>query len=180
MQSVDNFLLAMGLNVDSAALGMSLALVAQRSDKSFAFKWSLYFGGFQGLMFFLGYFGFSLVSFLHLYSHFMAGSVFLVLGLKLLVPAYYGKEESVSVPGSFLSTVFFSASISVDAFFSSVAGLKHDMVSVLSLAILIALVGFMLTFISIHFAGRIRPSERRASMVAGGFLLIFLGVKSFL
>ena len=180
MQSVDNFLLALGLNVDSAVLGMSLALVAQRSDKSFAFKWSLYFGGFQGLMFFLGYFGFSLLSFLHPYSHFLAGSVFLVLGLKLLVPAYYGKEESVSLPQSFMSSVLFSLSISVDAFFSSVAGLKHDLMGVLSLSWLIALVGFVLTFISVLFAGRIRPSERRASMVVGGFLLIFLGVKSFL
>lgn len=180
MQSVYNFLLALGLNVDSAVLGMSLALVAQRSDQGFAFRWSLYFGGFQGLMFFLGYFAFSLVSFLHPYSHFIAGSVFLVLGLKLLVPAYFGKEESVTVPESFFSSVLLSASISVDAFFSSVAGLKHDLVSVLSLASLIALVGFVFTFVSIHFAGRIRPSERRASLVVGGFLLIFLGVKSFL
>ncbi len=180
MQSVDNFLLALGLNVDSAVLGMSLALVAERSDKGFAFKWSLYFGGFQGLMFFLGYFGFSLLSFLHPYSHFLAGSVFLVLGLKLLVPAYYGKEESVSLPESFMSSVLFSLSISVDAFFSSVAGLKHDLVSVLSQTWLIALVGFMLTYISVIFAGRIRSSERRASMVVGGFLLIFLGVKSFI
>lgn len=180
MQSVDNFLLALGLNVDSAVLGMSLALVAERSDKGFAFKWSLYFGGFQGMMFFLGHFSFSLLSFLHPYSHFLAGSVFLVLGLKLLVPAYYEKEESVSLPESFMSSVLFSLSISVDAFFSSVAGLKHDLRSVLSLAWLIALVGLVFTFISIIFAGRIRSSGRRASMVVGGLLLIFLGVKSFL
>lgn len=180
MQSVDNFLLALALNVDSAVLGLSLALVAGRFDGRFALRWAGFFGGAQGVMFFLGYYGFSLLSFLHPYSHFMAGSVFVVLGLKLLVPAYYNKEESVTLPSSFLGSAALSASISVDAFFSSVAGLKHDFSSILSLALLIGLVGFVLTFLSVIFAGRIRTSERRASMLVGGFLLIFLGVKSFL
>ncbi len=179
MQSVDSFILAFALNVDSAVMGLSLALVAQRSDKAFGLKWSFYFGGFQGLMFYLGYFGFSLLSFLHPYSHFLAGSVFLVLALRLLVPAYYGKEESVSLPASLVGSILLSVSISIDAFFSSLAGLKHDLESVIQKSILIGLVGIMMTFVGVYFAGRIRSTERRVSLLLGGFLLIFLGVKSF-
>lgn len=180
MHYLDSLILAFALNVDSAILGMSIGLLGPHRDSRFALKWALYFGGFQGTLFLMGFFSFSALAFLHPFSHLIAGSVFTFLGLKLLISVIKHQEESVNLPESLWSSVLFSLSISVDAFFSSIAGVQQELVSVIETSFLIGAVGFVLTFLCTCFAGMVKKTHRKGFLLVGSFLLIFLGVKSFL
>ena len=180
MQLQDSLVLALALNIDSAVLGMSMGLLVSQKNSSFALKWALFFGGFQGALFLLGFVGFKILAFLHPISHLLAGSVFLVLGFKLILSVMNHQEESVRLPESLGSSVLFSLSISLDAFFSSVSGLRLDLGSVFKVSILIALVGILMTFFATYFAGQVKKTHRRSCLFVGSLLLIFLGVKSFL
>ena len=177
MQSLDSLILAIALNIDSALLGISLGLVSANKSSAFAIKWALYFGGFQGVLFFLGFMCFSLLSFLHPYSHLLAGLIFLFLGIKLLVAVIKDAQESIRIPDSVFASVILSITISLDAFFSSVSGLGRE---AFQRALLISVVGFGMTFLCTYFAARVRVTHRRGLLIGGSFILIFLGAKSFL
>ena len=184
MSLIELFLLAAGLSMDAFAVSVCKGLSMQKMRAKHALIIGLYFGGFQALMPLLGWaLGSQFAAYVTPVAPWVAFALLAFVGGKMLWDAFHEDEEDEagrSADKLDVKELFMLAiATSIDAFAVglSFAFLQVDIVS--SVAI-IGVTTFALSLVGVS-AGNIFGSRwERPSTIAGGAILILIGLHTLL
>ncbi len=175
------FLIGIALSLDAFAVSVCKGLQVSKQNKRSAIIVGLYFGFFQALMPFLGYYlGASLESFMSAYSSYISFAILVLLGLNMLKEALKKEEdedESSSNPLAFAVMTMAAIATSIDAFAVGIV-LKYNYTISIFLAIsIIGCTTFIISIIGVRLGYLFSDSFRKKAEIIGACVLILLGVK---
>lgn len=174
-------LLAVGLSADAAAVSISNTLCMRKVKAKHALAMALSFGIFQGIMPLIGYYTATSFSYyIKSFDHWIAFILLGIIGGKMLYESIKddGKQECSVFSLSFKLLIVQAIATSIDALAVGIS------LSVLSVNIywavaIISLVTFLCCFIAVVFAKKFGTLLGKRAGIAGGIILIFIGVKIF-
>ena len=172
--------IAVGLAMDALAVAVSTSIHLGRIHPRQVFRFSFHFGLFQAFMPLLGWLaGRQCLAWIQSWDHWAAFGLLTFIGLKAIREAWTDGEEGKGDPTRGWSLVFLSLATSIDAL---AVGLSFGL---LDLAIwypcaIIGLVTAGLTVLGMQLGQRIGLMLGRRLQVAGGLVLLAIGLKILL
>ena len=181
MSVTELLFLATGLSMDAFAVsickGLSLGRIKLR-DMTAAGAW---FGGFQALMPLLGYFlGIGFSGIVSRFSHWIAFILLSMIGGNMIKEAFGNDEDELDGNSMKAKTMFLLAvATSIDALAVGVTFAFLD-VKIIPAVLLIGIVTFSLSAFGIKIGSIFGTKYKSKAELAGGIILILLGVKILL
>ena len=182
MSFVGILLLALSLSADSFVVSMGGSVTLERVSTGKTLAVAAVFGTVQAACLFAGWIsGYSIVGYISRSAHYIALAVLSYLGISMVVAGVRNSSESVNLSG-FRNLVLAAVATSVDAIAVGVSLAMGDMkwpdaltVTGLTLAVtvLASSAGITLGAASGRLFGN-------AARIAGGLVLIFIGVRPFI
>ena len=179
MSLTEIFLLAVGLSMDAFAIAICKGLAMQSIDFKKMAIVGLWFGGMQAAMPALGCLLASTFSgYIAAAGSYIAFGLLLIIGIGMIREAF-SKEEKVDDSLKFGTMLLLAVADSIDAF---AAGVSFAFVEInLPLAlVLIGTVTFLLSALGVKLGAIFGTKYRSKAEIAGGIILILLGVKVLL
>lgn len=175
-------LLAAGLSMDAFAASVCKGLAYGKSvPLKNSFIAGAWFGGFQALMPLLGWLlGTGFEKYITEYDHWIAFGLLLFIGGKALWEAIFKKDENERGADMSAKTMLMLAiATSIDAL---AAGITFAMLeaNILFAVSVIGIVTFAFSFAGVRIGGVMGEKFRKPAQIAGGVILILLGVKILL
>jgi len=172
-------LIALGLSMDAFSASVTTGAMRCRPGLRDAFLAAGYFGLFQAAMPFAGYLlssGFS--RYFEKYTGIIGFVILLVIGIKMIFESFRetGKEEQKQDHGTLL---VLAVATSVDAFAVGIAFAAVQLSDMVSYVLCIGAVTFFMSFCGVFIGSRFSKLFTRAD-IAGGVILIFIGIKMLL
>lgn len=179
MNILSRILLAFGLAMDAFAVSISCGISEKHHRNKTALKCGITFGVFQAGMTAIGYIlASSLANFIEPVDHWVAFGLLVFIGGKMLYEAATGGEPISLSSTRMLLTLAVATSIDAMAAGISIAAIRTPIGSTL---VFIGVITGVLSFIGVHFGGRMGQGKySRYFDVAGGLILIGLGIKTLL
>jgi len=179
---LDAIFIAIGLGMDTFAVGVGSGTVFQTPMKRGVFRLSFHFGLFQSLLFLAGYFaGASILETLAAWDHYLALGLLLFVGLRMIWEGVSQRNEEGprADPSRGWRLVVLSVATSIDAL---AVGLSFGVLAreVLVTAILIGAASSAMTLAGIFLGRRLQARFGGYAEILGGLILIAIGVKTFL
>lgn len=183
MKLLEVFILAFILAFDAFVVSFSYGLCNFEKKDRAALSLSVGTGFFQFLMPLLGSaLAFFIFDFVEIYANYIAGVIFIILGIKLFIDSINKNSEITCLDGQLTLKVVLAAAIatSIDAFAagSSLYLLNNDFLSVFLAAVIIGVVTSCMSlsgFYSGHFLKNFKPDLIGK---CGGILLFLYGIKT--
>jgi len=183
MNFFELFLLAVGLSMDAFAVSICKGLAMKKADVKGMVTCGVWFGGFQGLMPFLGYMlGTMFATAIEAIDHWVAFGLLGLIGFNMLKEAF-GKEEecdcqSESDADLSVKTMFVMAvATSIDALAVGISLAMAGNVNILAAVILIAVTTFAFSAVGVKIGSIFGSKFEKKAQLTGGIILIFLGIK---
>lgn len=181
MGAVELFILAVGLSMDAFAVSVCKGLSMQRADFKGMVVCGIWFGSFQALMPFIGFwlgslFASAIVSF----DHWIAFGLLALIGGNMLKEAFSHEEECCcnnSADLSFWAMLTLAVATSIDAL---AAGISMAMTGDINIVVAVALIGlttFVLSAAGVKMGSIFGNRFEQKAEIAGGIILILLGAK---
>ncbi len=173
------FLLALALSADAFAVAFSYGLVIKKNVFSSALKLGAATGIGQFVMPLVGWLATSSVHrYIEAFDHWIAFTVFLLLGLNVIRGAFSGEErENVDSKLSLRLLFMLGTATSIDACVAGIS-LYFMNVGILLSAALIGVVCFVCTVAGFYVSRVFRRLPTAFLQISAGTLLIFLGIKT--
>ena len=179
MSLTEIILTAVALSMDAFAVSMTNGMIYPKLPRR---KWliaPLFFGFFQGFMPLLGFLAGSVFSsFIEKYSSIL---VFIILGFiggKMLYDGFCGKEEETKNEKLTVKLITLQAiATSIDAFAVGI-GFCAVRTNIVFAVLLIALITFLLTFISFVIGKKFGDILGSKAQIFGGTILVILAIKA--
>ena len=173
----DIILLAAALGIDCMIVSFSQGLIFQCNRLKISLMLAGVMGLFQGLMPCLGYLGAGYIdAWVKPFSKLIVFSIFLILGLKFIIEAFR-KDKDVLNCITLKCLIWLGLATSIDAFAAGVT-LKFTGSMLLLPALIIGLVSFWMSVKGFWFGIFFKKLPSFYLEIAGGFVLIFLALKS--
>jgi putative Mn2+ efflux pump MntP len=173
--------ISLGLAMDAFAVSIATGLGLARVTPRHTFRMAFHFGLFQFLMPIVGWLaGEQLAQHIHRYDHWVALGLLTLVGLKMLWEA--GREKQLNSgrdPTRGLMLLILSLATSIDALAVGVSMALLG-VSIWLPSAVIGVVTASVSALGITFGGRIGARWGRWANIAGGCVLILIGVKIFI
>ncbi|MEN6405844.1 MAG: manganese efflux pump MntP family protein [Thermoguttaceae bacterium] len=170
--------MSVGLAMDAFAVSVAAGIALDAVTPRHVFRVGFHFGLFQFLMPILGWLaGSQLAASISRYDHWVAFVLLVYVGGKMLFEAWSEKETNRGIdPTRGWNLVTLSVATSLDAM---AVGISMAMlrVSVWLPSVVIGVVTATLSAVGIRFGGRIGSRWGRWAEVAGGIVLLLIGVK---
>ena len=178
-------LMGAGLAMDAFAVAVCKGLAMRKVNKKQCFLIALFFGGFQGLMPFIGWvLGNQFAGYISAIDHWVALVLLGYIGGKMIWEAVKERKEDVEIqemdpPLSIKELLMMSIATSIDALAIGITFSFLD-VNILQAVSIIGVITFILSGAGV-FVGNIFGSKYkyRAEFI-GGLILVILGVRIFL
>ena len=174
-------IIAIGLGMDAFAVAIGAGIALKSRSQAPVFRLSSSFGFFQFIMPVIGWSaGLTISTFIQDYDHWLAFILLAGIGGKMIYDALRdAKEISHSDPTRGLSLLMLSIATSIDALAVglSLAFLK---VAILYPSVVIGAVAFAMTWIGMAFGERLGRVFGKKVEIAGGLILLGIGVKILL
>ena len=181
MSLIELLLVAVGLSMDAFSVAVCKGLALRRVKPRHMAIVGAWFGGFQALMPLIGYFlGTTVAGSIESVDHWI---VFILLGLiggNMLREAFRGGEEDVDASLSFKKMLPLAVATSIDALAAGASMAMMGGVSVFRDTAVIGLVTFCLSALGVRAGALFGSRFEKAAKIAGGIILILLGVKILL
>jgi manganese efflux pump family protein len=173
--------IAVGLAMDAFAVSIAVGLGLARVTPRHTFRLAFHFGLFQFLMPVIGWsIGRQLSHYIQKYDHWVALALLSFVGCKMLWEAGVRKKsDSQSDPTRGIMLVTLSIATSIDALAVGLSMAFLD-VSVWLPSVLIGVVTAALSAVGITFGGRLGVRWQHWAEIAGGCVLILIGLKIFI
>lgn len=173
--------ISLGLAMDAFAVSIAAGLGLQRVTPRHTFRLAFHFGLFQFLMPIIGWLaGRQLSIYIHQFDHWIALGLLSFVGCKMLWEARGEKKTNPdSDPTRGLMLVTLSLATSIDALAVGVSMAFLD-VSIWLPSVVIGLITAALSAVGITFGGRLGGRWERRAEIAGGCVLILIGLKIFI
>jgi manganese efflux pump family protein len=171
--------LAVGLSMDAFAVATAASVTLGRVTPRQVFRFAFHFGLFQAMMPVLGWLaGLTVQRYIQAWDHWAAFGLLVFVGGKAIVQALKSPEDGSDKPDPTrgLSLVVLSVATSLDAL---AVGLSFAMVRVRIWypAVVIGLITAGLTWVGMLVGSRLGTRFGRRMEIAGGLVLIGIGVK---
>ena len=189
MGLIELILLAVGLSMDAFAVSICKGLETKKITFKECLICGVWFGGFQGLMPFIGYLlGTGFEAIINKIAPWLAFILLTIIGINMLKEAF-SKEEEETKPGFNVKTMFMMAvATSIDAL---AVGITFVAVPVTVLAgsafintvfgcILITATTFVISAIGVRIGNVFGAKYKSGAEAAGGIVLILIGIKILL
>lgn len=188
MGFVELFLLGVGLSMDAFAVAVCKGLGMHRVNYKHAVIIALFFGGFQALMPLVGWaLGTQFESFVTPVDHWIAFVLLAFIGGKMLWDAFHEEKDDENGCGcdktdgrlDLRELTLLAVATSIDALAVGItfAFLQVDIVPAI---VTIGITTFVLSLVGVIVGNQFGPRFERPATIAGGVVLILLGVKTLL
>ena len=180
------FLLAVGLSMDAFAVSVCKGLAMKKATLKAEATCGLWFGGFQALMPTIGFFlGALFADAIEAFDHWVAFALLAIIGINMLKEALERKDESGDNPEKdadlSVKTMFLMAvATSIDAL---AVGISLAMVGSVNIWLAAAFIGIctcLLSALGVKIGNVFGSRYEKKAELAGGVILILLGVKILL
>lgn len=183
MKFYELILIGLSLAMDAFAVSLCKGLSMKKFNHRHAVIIALFFGGFQMLMPCLGYLlGTLLDDFIGDYDHWIAFSLLCFLGGKMIFEAIKSKSDEAACDCEKLNykeLTVMSVATSIDALAVGITFAFLE-VSLLVSATTIGVITFILCYIGVIAGFKFGAKNRKAAEIAGGVILILMGLKILL
>lgn len=183
MSFFELFLLAVGLSMDAFAVSICKGLAMKKANIKGMVTCGVWFGGFQGLMPFLGFMlGTLFASTIEAIDHWVAFGLLGLIGFNMLKEAFEKDEEcdcnnendaDLSVKTMFVMAV----ATSIDALAVGISLAMAGNVNIIAAVILIAVITFLFSALGVKIGSIFGSKFEKKAQLAGGIILILLGIK---
>ena len=171
-------LIAVGLSMDAFAVSICKGLSLQNLKKRHAVLVGLYFGGFQFLMPVLGWaLGYRFEHVIVSVDHWIAFGLLTVIGVSMIREARHADELDDDL--GFKTMLLLALATSIDALAVGVT-FAFLQVRILPAASLIGVTTFLLSIVGVYIGHLFGLRYKAKAEIAGGVILIFIGVKILL
>lgn len=176
-------LLAVGLSMDAFAVSVCKGLSVKKAGVKESVICGSWFGGFQALMPLLGFFlGTLFAAAIEAFDHWVAFGLLAVIGANMLKEAFSKEGDCENNCADFsVKTMFVMAvATSIDAL---AVGISLAMAGNVNIALAVVLIGvttFLLSGLGVKIGNLFGNRFEKKAQIAGGVILIFLGVKILL
>lgn len=182
MEIFELVLLSIGLGMDAFAVSVCKGISMRKMSWKKACIIGLYFGGFQAIMPILGYFfGNSFESFITNIDHWIAFILLLIIGAKMIQEAFQKErdEDEYNEDISVKTMLILSIATSIDALAVGItfAFFKVDLILAVTL---IGIITFILSVLGTKIGNRFGDKYKSKAELAGGIILILIGLKILL
>lgn len=179
-------LLAVGLSMDAFAVSVCKGLAMKKATLKAELTCGIWFGGFQALMPTIGFFlGTLFAEAIEAVDHWVAFGLLAIIGLNMLKEALEKKEEGCGCEngGADLSvkTMFVMAvATSIDALAVGISLAMVGSINIWLAALFIGVCTCVLSAVGVKIGNVFGSRYEKKAQVAGGVILILLGVKILL
>ncbi len=181
MGFLELFFLAVGLSMDAFAVAVCKGLSVGKLRPRHYLIVGLWFGGFQALMPTIGYL---LGSFFEKYitsiDHWIAFALLSLIGINMLREAFSKEEEHTDASFSFRSMLLLAVATSIDALAVGITFALLPDVSIVAAVSFIGAVTFLLSAVGLKVGNLFGIRFKSKAEIAGGAILILLGLKILL
>ena len=178
------FFLAVGLSMDAFAVSVCKGLSVKKAGLREGAACGVWFGGFQALMPLIGYFlGTLFAGVIESFDHWVAFGLLAVIGINMLKEAFEkGECECCDKNADFsVKTMFVMAvATSIDALAVGISLAMAGNVNIVLAVVLIGVITFLLSALGVKIGNIFGSRFEKKAQVAGGVILILLGVKILL
>lgn len=180
------FLLAVGLSMDAFAVSVCKGLAMKKATLKAEATCGLWFGGFQALMPTIGFFlGALFADAIEAFDHWVAFALLAIIGINMLKEALEKKDESGDNPEkdadlSVKTMLLMAVATSIDAL---AVGISLAMVGSVNIWLAAAFIGIctcLLSALGVKIGNVFGSRYEKKAELAGGVILILLGVKILL
>ena len=177
--------LAFSVSMDAFAVSVCKGLASQNVKAKHALLCGVWFGGFQALMPFIGYLlGRTFAKYIESFDHWIALVLLAVIGIGMLREAFEKEEDGECCDcknASFAPRVMvvMALATSIDALAAGITLAMPGVNIVLALS-LIGCITFALSALGVRLGHVFGARYRFAAQLAGGIILILLGIKILL
>lgn len=185
MGLVEVLILAVGLSMDAFAVSVCKGLAMKKIMIKNACIVGLWFGGFQAMMPLIGFFlGSRFQVYIEAVDHWVAFALLFLIGVNMIREAVFGEEEECdccSVKARDMIAPAFATSVDalVVGIAMAMAGAGKGLNIFLSCGI-IGVVTFALCVAGVKIGGVFGSKYKKPAEIAGGIILILIGVKTVL
>lgn len=181
MGFVELFLLAVGLSMDAFAVSVCKGLFMKRATVRAQLTCGVWFGGFQALMPLIGfYLGTLFAEAIQAFDHWVAFALLALIGGNMLKEAFGAEEECPCADLSVRTMFLMAVATSIDAL---AVGISLAMVGDVNIWAAVSLIGvttFALSAVGVAVGNVFGSRYEKKAEMAGGIILILLGVKILL
>lgn len=173
-------LIAVGLSMDAFAVAICKGLNMTKINYKHCFLIALFFGGFQGLMPFIGWLvGTQFAGYITSFDHWIAFGLLLIIGSKMIYDAFQkddcGTEKDDSLP--LRELLILAIATSIDALAMGVTFALVPNTNILTSVLLIGFITFGLSFVGVMVGNRFGSKFGKKAEFAGGIILVIIGIK---
>jgi manganese efflux pump family protein len=173
-------LTALALSMDAFAVSVSCGISGRASCTRIKIILAAAFGIFQGLMPALGYTFSSLISgHIEKYSGFIAFLILSLIGGHMIIESFSSNADKKCELLNYKRILILAIATSIDAFATGISFGLLD-INIFAAAVQIAAITFIVSLIGAFFGEKIGIMFKRRAEMAGGIILILIGMKVFI
>lgn len=181
MRIVELLLLAVGLSMDAFAVSVCKGLAMKKASWKASALCGVWFGGFQALMPLIGYFlGSLFAEAIQTFDHWIAFFLLAVIGINMLREALSGEDEEADADLSVKTMFVMAVATSIDALAVGISLAMAGNVNIVTAVILIGCTTCILSAIGVQVGNVFGSRYEKKAEIAGGVILILLGLKILL
>lgn len=180
MSNITLFIIALGLSMDAFAVSICKGLAMQKISLKKAGIVGLWFGGFQGLMPFIGYIlGSQFEHYITTIDHWIAFILLGLIGISMIREALGKEEECQDDSLSFKTMLILAVATSIDALAVGIT-FAFLQVNIISAVFFIGIITFVLSMVGVKVGNVFGIRYKSKAELAGGIILILMGTKILL
>ena len=173
----DLIVIAIGLSMDAFSVSICKGLSVQKIRPKHVMAVGLYFGGFQALMPLIGYaLGKQFESMITSIDHWIAFVLLAIIGGNMIREAVSGDDEKADDSFSFKTMLPLAIATSIDALAIGVT-FAFLQVNIILAVLLIGITTFIFSAVGLKIGNLFGTKYKSKAEIAGGVILILLGVK---
>ena len=175
-------LLAVGLSMDAFAVSVCKGLAMKNATLKAELTCGVWFGGFQALMPTIGFFlGTLFAEAIEVFDHWVAFALLAIIGINMLKEAFSGEEEWENDADMCVKSMFIMAvATSIDALAVGISLAMAGNVNIWMAAAFIGVCTCALSAVGVKIGNVFGSRYEQKAQMAGGVILILLGVKILL
>ncbi len=186
MSFLDIFLLGVGLSMDAFAVAICKGLAMKQVNKKQMFVIALFFGGFQALMPLIGWaVGSTFAKKIVAFDHWIAFILLAIVGGNMIIDAIKewkdeDKVETMDPPLDLKELTLLAIATSIDALACGVTFSFYENFNIVKAILIIGITTFCISSGGVYVGNIFGGKFKSKAQLAGGIILIFLGIKILL
>lgn len=174
-------LLGVGLSMDAFAVSVCKGLAMKKATLKAELTCGVWFGGFQALMPLIGfYLGTLFAEAIQAFDHWVAFALLALIGGNMLKEAFGAEEECPCADLSVRTMFLMAVATSIDALAVGISLAMVGNVNIWAAVSLIGVTTFALSAVGVAVGNVFGSRYEKKAEMAGGIILILLGVKILL